>query len=290
MLPEFKTLNTMGVINITPNSFSDPKKFFHTVQLEETLKSLQNRRDLILDFGFESTAPMNDSISDSEERARFDLFFERIKDIDLSDRWISFDTYRPSSFRYFESRFKERYRGQGFIFNDVSGVIDQELETLLKDKKNDPFFRAIFSFTYIPSRELTGKHMTFLREGDGMALAIEHFKAAEKKFKEWGVDHEVIFDPCFGFSKTYEQNWELIHHFQTLKEAFSPERSWLIGLSKKSFLRKSLLPETADLFGEAEKLHEKLLQNFLSTTNGHCFFRVHDFEIVERVLKQLQHS
>lgn len=290
MLPEFKTLKTMGVINVTPNSFSDPNKFFNSPELIQTLQSLKDRRDLILDFGFESTAPMNASVSAEEEKVRFDSFFELIKDIDLNNRWISFDTYRPSSFRYFESRFKERYKGQGFVFNDVSGVIDDELESLLKDKKEDRNFLFIFSFTHIPSRDQTGKHMVFTREGDIGSQAVEHFKSAEKKFKEWGVSQKVIFDPCFGFSKTYEQNWDLIKNFGTLKNSFSNERSWLIGLSKKSFLRKSLPPETSDIFEEAEKLHVKLLQNLIANNSGHLFFRVHDFDIVARAEKQLRIS
>ncbi len=288
MLSEFKNCKTMGVINVTPNSFSDPNKFFNTTELTKALLTLKDRPDLILDFGFESTAPMNASIAAEEERGRFLHFFDLVKSIDLNDRWISFDTYRPSSFRFFETRFKERYKGQGFLFNDVSGVLDDELEDLLKEKTDDPFFKYIFSFTHIPSRSETGKHMTFLREGDVVKQALEHFQKAQDKFKSWGVDHKIIFDPCFGFSKSYEQNWDLIRHFPKLSQSFSSDRSWLIGLSKKSFLRKSLPPETSDLFAEAEKLHEDLIVQFLKNKYGHLLFRVHDFEIVDRAEKKLR--
>jgi dihydropteroate synthase len=287
MLPDFKTLKTMGVINITPNSFSDPQKFFYTQDLGQTLKAQSWKKDLILDFGFESTAPMNESISAEMEKKRFDRFFELIADIDLDHRWISFDTYRPESFLYFSERFKSRYKGQGHLFNDVSGVLDSELARLLKDKARDQSFLYLYSFTHIPDRAETGKHMNFLREGDVFARALEKFKEAEKQFKKLAVDEQVIFDPCFGFSKTFEQNWDLIRRFPELKKSLANNRSWLVGLSKKSFLRNSLPPETTDLFTEAEKLHERLLAQFMKENNGHVFYRVHDFDIVSRAQNKL---
>lgn len=272
----------MGVINVTPNSFSDPSLFYLNDNLKKVIAGNTTRRDFLFDFGMESTAPMNAPITGDEERARFDQFFDLIKDIDLNDRWISFDTYRTESFRYFESRFKSHYQGQGFLFNDVSGVIDDELKRLLEERKTDPSFRYLYSYTHIPSREETGKHMSYLKEGDIIERARTHFKRGEQIFSKLGVSDQVVFDPCFGFSKTYEQNWELIRGFSMLKNSFGEDRSWLIGLSKKSFLRKALPPETKDLFAEAEKLHESLLAGLIAEPGEHVFFRVHDFDIVNR--------
>lgn len=279
---DFKKIKTMGVINITPNSFSDPQKFFFTDELTHTLLKYSHRDDLLFDFGFESTAPMNSAITQSEELKRFDQFFEQIKDIDLNDRWISFDTYRPSSFSYFEERFKTRYKGQGFLFNDVSGVRDTELLQLLRHKKSDPCFFYNYSFTHIPSRDETLKHMTFLDEGDVVSKAMLFFEEAEKEFCSLGVNDQVVFDPCFGFSKTYEQNWELLNRFVELEKHFGHNRSWLIGLSKKSFLRKSLSQDVADPFLEAEKIHQRILSRLIDETSAHVFFRVHDFDIVNK--------
>lgn len=272
----------MGVINITPNSFSDGQKFFHTPELVQTLKLGIPKKDLLFDFGFESTAPMNGSITESEERRRFDVFFEQVKSLDLNHRWISFDTYRPESFAYFESRFKQHFKGQGFVFNDVSGVIDDELIALLKDKKRDPLFKAVFSFTHIPSRAETGKHEQFLREDDICQGARARFLEAHNRFLELQVSEQVIFDPGFGFSKSFEQNWQLLKGFSELKKCFLPTQSWLVGLSKKSFLRKALPEGTADVFSAAEVLHESLLRSEFADSYGHVFFRVHDFDIVSR--------
>lgn len=280
----------MGVINITPNSFSDPHLFYLNDSLRNIIAANTGRPHFLFDFGFESTAPMNPSVSAAVEQERFDQFFELIKDLDLSGRWISFDTYRPESFRYFESRFKGRYKAQGFLFNDVSGVLDAELQELLEERKNDPAFRYVYSYTHIPSRAETGNHMNYLlKEGDrGLVLerASEHFKKGEDLFKKLGVLEQVVFDPSFGFSKTYEQNWDLIRRFPELKIRFRDEQSWLIGLSKKSFLRKSLPQDIQDdpvkLFAGAEVLHERLLTQLMEENRGHLFYRVHDFDIVSR--------
>jgi dihydropteroate synthase len=282
MLNDFKKIKTMGVINVTPNSFSDPKKFFHTDQLLETLSKYNNHSNFLFDFGFESTAPMNNAITESEERIRFDQFFKQIEGIDLNGEWISFDTYRVESFRYFTEQFKTRYKAQGFVFNDVSGVIDEDLLLLLKDNKDNPAFKYIHSFSHIPSRDLTLKHMSYVREGDIFPMALNHFKAAEKNFRENNVLSSIIFDPGFGFSKSYEQNWSLLEKFAELQSEFDKNQSWLVGLSKKSFLRKSLPENCPDPFSEAEKLHLKLIKKILKNNYHHTMFRVHDFDIVNK--------
>jgi dihydropteroate synthase len=281
MIREFSKLNTLGVMNITPNSFSDGKKFQDEEILVTTLKKNLSRTNLIFDFGFESTAPMNQAISLDEERARFETFFKQIESIDLSGQWISFDTYRPSNFLYFSRRFNERYSDLNLIFNDVSGVIDDELIALLKSKKCDPRFYYIYSFTHIPSRGHVLDHMKYLVEGDILVQTREKFQKALTIFRELGVEDKIIFDPCFGFSKTYEQNWELVKHFDKLVRELPLDVPWLVGISKKSFIRKAL-PDSTDPFVDAEKLHEKIIREITVKKLGHILFRVHDFDIVER--------
>lgn len=290
MLIKFRDLTTLGVINITPNSFSDPqKKIIDHDQLLSQLKTFKDYPNLILDFGFESTAPMNTSITLEEERSRFDQFLAKIKDVDLSNRWISFDTYRPLNYAYFEEQFKTRYSGNGFIFNDVSGVIDSELLEFLKKKIDQENFYYIHSSTHIPSRDHVLDHMKFLNEENIIQTSTTQFQKAHQIFKENGLLPKIIFDPAFGFSKTYEQNWELINRFSelliNLKES-GIVQPWLIGLSKKSFLRKAL-PDSTDPFLDSEILHAKIIKELLSKNLGHLLFRVHNPELVEGVYAQL---
>lgn len=276
----------MGVINITPNSFSDTiSHLHHSAELITKLNQFKKIPALVFDFGFESSAPMNSAITSHEERIRFDLFFEMIKEVDLSGQWISFDSYRPENYIYFEERFKSRYHNCGFIFNDVSGVLDAPVLDLLKSKKGCGDFYYLYTSTHIPSRDQTLSHMEFLRIGDIVEMTATHFKNGFQKLAAIGMNQQLILDPGFGFSKSFEQNWDLIHRFDelvwNLKDA-GIDCPWLIGLSKKSFLRKAL-PASNDPFGDAEILHAKLIKEFIVKKSGHLIFRAHDPFLVESV-------
>ena len=283
-LLDFTKINTLGVINLTPNSFSDQNKFLNSDILTSGLLSFKTIERLAFDFGFESTAPMNLPVTIKEERARFDLFFEQIKDIDLSGRWISFDTYKCQNYLYFEERFKSRYHDCGFILNDVSGVIDNELLNLLSRKKKQTNFYYVHNCTHIPFRDSTLKHMEFLREGDIVQMCLKHFILGYEKFIDIGVQDKIIFDPGFGFSKSYNQNWDLLNRFDELNAALVNQRiivPWLIGISKKSFLRKSLV-NSRDPFNDSEIIHAKFIKDLGSKDLGHLIFRVHDPILVLR--------
>lgn len=281
MLASIHHLKILGVVNITPNSFSDPKKFLDSHTLTFQLEHYKKRINLAFDFGFESTAPMNHAISATEERERFDRFFEVIKEIDLDHCWISFDTYRTANFRYFEERFRSRYSHQGFIFNDVSGVLDEELRELLKERRLQENFHYIHSFTHIPSRDQVLDHMNFIKEGSITEACIHSFKKGIELFSKWGVEDKIILDPGFGFSKTIDQNWQLLHHFEDIHKALGFKGPWLIGISKKSFLRK-IFEQSSDPFLESEILHRKIIKDLLEQVAGQLLFRVHDFDILER--------
>ncbi len=280
MLIPFKEIRTMGVINITPNSFSETESMLLNKEaLKNKLIQFKNIAELIFDFGFESTAPLNHSISSAVERERFDLFLENISDVDLSGQWISFDTYRPQNFLYFEEKFKARYNHCGFIFNDVSGVLDRPLVELLQSKKNQKNFYYIFNHTHIPSRDKVLNHMEYLYVGNSLLKEIgAFFKKGFETFSEIGIENKIIFDPGFGFSKSYDQNWELLRGFDQLYNDLKNSgiiTPWLIGLSKKSFLRKSFT-HSLDPFSDAEILQDKLIKELISKKLGHLLFRLHD--------------
>jgi len=276
----------MGVINITPNSFSDAiSNLHHSAELIKKLNQFKKIPALIFDFGFESSAPMNSAITSHQERIRFDLFFEMIKEVDLGGQWISFDTYRPENYLYFEERFKSRYHDCGFIFNDVSGVLDAPLFDLLKSKKGQQDFYYLYCSTHIPSRDQTLSHMEFQREGNMLEMTATHFKNGFQKLAAIGMNQQLILDPGFGFSKSFEQNWDLIRHFDELVLSLKDAGivcPWLIGLSKKSFLRK-VQPASHDPFGDAEILHAKIIKEFIVKNSGHLIFRAHDPFLVESV-------
>lgn len=285
MLRPLTELRTMGVINITPDSFSETAtRLMEGDALIKTLQQFKKIPGLIYDFGFESTAPMNSAVSLLDERNRFDDFFAYIQDFDLNNQWISFDTYKPQNYQYFEKKFKSRYQGCGFIFNDVSGVLDAEVLEFLKSKREQENFYYIYSSTHIPSREKVLNHMDFLLEGDIVTQTLEHFEDGLKKLKAVGMENKIILDPCFGFSKSFEQNWDLIHRFDEMVFKLNKagiDCPCLVGVSKKSFLRKAL-PDSNDPFIDSEILHAKIIKELTSKNRGHLMFRAHDPFLVEK--------
>lgn len=277
-LSKFKTL---GVINRTPNSFSDHGQSLNPQHLKLQLKSFLEDPTVIVDVGFESTAPMNQAVSPEEELSRFENFKEASKDFSFENKFISFDTYKVQNFLLMTDAFKALHPKAYFIFNDVSGVLDNELkEALLKFK--DQNFYYIYTFAHIPSRDQVLNHMKFLHpERDVITEASLAFKKAYDWFKSFQMEDKLILDPGFGFSKTFEQNWELINHWSELESKTSLDVPILVGLSKKSFLKKAL--ETHPELG-LEGLHQKCIQDIQKASKRNLLFRVHDPKIMGLVL------
>ena len=93
---------------------------------------------------------------------------------------------------------------------------------------------------------------------------------------------QVIFDPAFGFSKTYDQNWMILDEFSKLQE-LTGHSPWLIGLSRKSFLRKKIglteiNPETIEFL---DCYHEKIFNKMGQTLKGEVWVRTHRPELIK---------
>lgn len=259
---------------MTPNSFSDRGKFLDEDSARTQLKSFLSQNNLIIDVGFESTAPMNSAITNEEEWTRFKSFLVLSKEFSFEGKVLSLDTYKSDNFIRMARAFKEVHPGVLFIWNDVSGVLDESLWNALA--QIDCFY--VYNSTHIPSRDLVLNHMSFLNKADSVESTIKNFQRAKEAFKKRGWGERLILDPGFGFSKTFEQNWQLINRFNEVLSHIS--RPMVIGLSKKSFLRKALQTES---FEESEHLHFHCLVNFMKIQGPHRLYRVHDPRIVELV-------
>lgn len=277
---------TLGVINRTPNSFSDPGLSLNPDYFKAQLQSFLNDSTVIIDVGFESTAPMNQAISFEEEKNRFQIFLEASKTFSFFNRYVSFDTYKIKNFKFMVHEFKKYHPKANFIFNDVSGVLDDELMEALFEFKHTKFY-YIYTFSHIPKREQTLEHMNFLEtKVDIIESCAQAFMKASEWFKSIEMEHQLILDPGFGFSKTFDQNWKLIHHFRDLEEKLLDLKITnpiLIGLSKKSFLRKVA---AADSPLALEELHQRCIQDISKNSILNLLFRVHDPSII-KILKTL---
>ncbi len=273
---------TLGVINRTPNSFSDAGASLNSSFFDSQLKSFLEDPTVIIDIGFESTAPMNSPISESKEIGRFRDFLEASKNYSFADRFISFDTYKVKNFQQMVFEFQNIHPKAFFIFNDVSGVLNEELKEALREFKHKKFY-YIYNYSHIPDRSHVLDHMKYaLPELDILQSSSNAFREAYNWFKSFKMESQLILDPGFGFSKTYEQNWQLINQFSKLEILKELDVPVLVGLSKKSFLKKALeISNESDLSRDVEDLHKKCITLIQKSAVKKLLFRVHNPSIMK---------
>lgn len=265
----------MGVINITPNSFSDGEQYNSqekfAAKFNDTLKWAQ-----IIDIGAESTAPMNDKVSYEEELSRFRTivfpFVEKTEDPRII---LSIDTYKVEVFKEVYKKIQEDWPETRVIFNDVSGKLDDKLLGFLIEH---PQVTYVFSHNLAPTREKTNQHMKYLNESqelDFVKHMVEYFFTGITTLKENKINFYI--DPCFGFSKTREQNHVLLKYFKTFLLQIPYDIPCLYGVSKKSFLRfpKDLDIGDKDELMVLENMQSILLYEVIKDSHRHMIFRSH---------------
>ncbi len=270
----------MGVINFTPNSFSDSSgALMGPIVLKERLDQFSKLGVRSIDIGAESTAPTSGPISADDEIKRLEFFLNSVTKEDLNFPFISLDTYKYEVAAWFFRRLEKfGLSADSFIWNDVSGKLDSDVELFFKEF---PRSRYILCHNMAPSRQLASMHMDYAdNKKDIFSEVLNFFKSSQSH-----PDSErIILDPCFGFSKSFEQNLQLIARFSELAAHF-PHSSWVYGVSKKSFLRKIWQQEVSlnqacsreELLQKSEFIHHELLGRVMQSFSGKkLFFRVHD--------------
>lgn len=258
-----------GIVNLTPDSFSDGAQSNTTSGLKQKIEMLSDCD--IYDFGAESTAPFNEAISFSKEVQRLDsLLLPALKN--LKGKKISLDTYKISTIEWFLKSINiSDY--EEVIWNDVSGILDEKTISILK---SNPKLSYVYSHCLVDKRENVSKHMDFVAKELDL---IKYFNKASFKLK--GLGNKVYYDPCFGFSKSRAQNHELLINIQKILMSVD-HPFWLIGISRKSFLRFSNLDKKdIRLIFEAELMQSHFLNelmNFLDINERslELLIRIHD--------------
>lgn len=261
-----KTL-VMAILNVTPDSFSDGGRFYAVDDaLRQTEKYIEEGADII-DIGGESTRPNSARISAEEETNRVVPVIEAIcKRFEIP---LSIDTSK--------SEVAQRSVSAGAeIINDVSGLrFDEKIAGVAFENKTGLILmhlRGTFETMHkLPPIE------NILRE------VSEGFRWSIEKVREYGVeDSQIVLDIGIGFSKTLEQNLELIAKLDKICEEFS-NYPILVGASRKSFIGKILNGVTAD-----ERLNGSLASAAIAVWNGAKIVRVHDVKATVEALKVVQ--
>ena len=254
----------MGVLNVTPDSFSDGGQFLAVDQALEHARQMIEEGVDIMDVGGESTRPGSEFVSAAEELDRVMPVIEA-----LARRTpvpISIDTTKAEVAR-------EALKAGAEIVNDISAL---RFEPAIADE----VARARAGLVLMHSRG-TPKTMQKLAPVDDIVTeVIVDLRHSVARAEEAGIARENIsIDPGIGFGKTVNQNLELIAKLDHLARAF-PNFPLMIGTSRKYFIGKLLGGVPA-----AQRLHGTLASVVLAVMNGAHIVRVHDVKPAVEALK-----
>jgi len=243
----------MGVLNVTPDSFSDGGKFFELEKaIEHGVKMAAEGADVI-DVGGESTRPGAEPVAAGEELRRVIPLIEKLRaKIDVP---ISIDTSKA------EVAHAAIHAGAS-IMNDITGGRgDQGMLPLIAETK------SAFIIMHMQGTPRTMQNRP--QYEDVVSEVAIFFRQQYARAIECGVDPMAIaFDPGIGFGKTLEHNLELLAQLERLR---ADDRPLVVGVSRKSFLAKLIdSPEIEDRLAPAVAL------TALLRVRGADVFRVHD--------------
>ncbi len=245
----------MGVINVTPNSFSDGGETYSPESIQNKLTTYSTFD--AIDIGAESTAPMNASVPWEVEWERWKVVLPLISKMKTT---LSVDTYHPETIFKMVKFWQDQKLSQPLIWNDVSGKFDDYVKEFLKSGHD-----YVFCHNLAPTRELSGSHMEYVSyQMDLKSYFLPH------------VHPQVIFDPCLGFSKSFEQNWQILDGFSSLQEQV-PHQRWLLGFSRKSFLKKKYQTQDRE---KLDQVHLSEVKRVLQDAKGEVWIRTHRPELL----------
>jgi len=236
-----KTL-LMGIVNVTPDSFSDGGEFFSTENAVNHALELINDGADIIDLGAQSTRPGYEEISPEEEWARLEPVLCALREKTAIP--ISVDTYFPYV--------AEKALSCGAdIINDVSGRLEPEMVQIIKK---------------------TGAGWVIMHSGAGSVDEVRaFFKEAAQKCAELEINEkQLCFDMGIGFGKDYEQNLELIANINEYKLDGYP---LLIGLSRKRVIAKA-----SNQSEPQKRIYGNIAAHTAAVLSGIDIIRLHDIK------------
>lgn len=250
-LVELDTPKIMGILNLTPDSFSDGGKFNSEKSALEHAEKLLKDGAEIIDIGPQSTRPNAEFLSSKEEIDRIGNMISLIKK-EFPEALISLDTFYAETVKF---GFNEGID----IINDISGG---QYDDKMFDAAGETKLPYILMHVN-PSYETMHDKVKF----EDIILEVNrYFSKKTNELLEKGVK-DIILDPGFGFGKTVEDQMKMIGETEYLGFEKFP---LLIGISRKSFIYKPLGKSPLDINEETQKLHWKVLEQ------GAKILRVHD--------------
>jgi len=245
----------MGIINVTPDSFSDGGRYFRESKpdlekiINDAIKMESEGADFI-DIGGESTRPGAEKISTNEELERVIPVIEQLSQkIKIP---ISIDSYKSEVV-------EEAFKAGAEIVNDISGfTFDKNLPEIVSKYNKSCILMHIKG---------TPSNMQINPQYENVVKEVYNFLENSKEIAENTGIKQIILDVGIGFGKTLEHNIKLLTELSEFKRLGYP---LLIGLSNKSFIDK-IIPTPVK-----ERLYGTIAANVIAILNGVNIIRVHN--------------
>jgi dihydropteroate synthase len=243
----------MGILNVTPDSFSDSGKFFTAEKAVEHGLRMASEGAQIIDVGGESTRPGAESVAAEEELRRVIPVIEKLRP--RNDIVISIDTSKAQVAL-------EAIQAGASVINDVTGGRgDKAMMPLVAET------RSAFIILHMQGNPRTMQIEP--RYDDVVWEVADFFRQQYVRALECGIDPMAIaFDPGIGFGKTLEHNLELLAQLDRLR---AHDRPLVVGISRKSFLAK--VTGSSEI---SDRLAPAVALTSLLRARGADVFRVHE--------------
>lgn len=216
-------VHLMGVLNVTPDSFSDGGRYFDATVASNRVMAMVDEGADVIDIGGESTRPQSDPVSEEEELRRLRPVFERLQGRIRVP--LSIDTTKTAIARYAIEMGAE-------IINDAGGLKrNPELATVAAETG------AALVLMHSRGTPKTMQQLPVVEDilAEVTSALAESIEIARSR----GVDEKkLVVDPGIGFGKTAEQNLELINGLEALRVRLG--LPVLLGVSRKSFIGRVL--------------------------------------------------
>lgn len=242
----------MGILNVTPDSFFAGSRKETEKEIDERIQIILSEGAAIIDLGGYSSRPDAVPVSEKEETERLKTALELIQR-HYPDTVVSVDSFRAGVARYCVEKY-----GVSMI-NDISGgELDPDMFPTVSQ------LQVPYILMHMRGTPQTMQKLTDYT--DMMDEILLHLASRVKQLHLLGLN-DIIIDPGFGFSKTLDQNYQLMHH---LKDFEILDLPLLVGISRKSMIYK-LLKTTPE-----ESLNGTTILNTIALLNGANILRVHD--------------
>ena len=262
-LIEYQSPAVMGIVNVTPDSFFGGSRTFDADAISIRVQKLIDDGADMIDIGAYSSRPGADDVSPAEELRRIELGMKQIRQI-APEIPVSIDTFRADVAREAVKNLSVN------IINDISGGdLDKNMFNTVAELK------VPYILMHMRGTPATMQSLTDYGQIGVTAAVIQDLAKKINHLALLGVN-DIIVDPGFGFSKTLDQNYELL---ASLEAFHCLECPILVGVSRKSMITKYLGISSDDA------LNGTTVINTLALERGAAILRVHDVKPAAEAVK-----